>query len=240
MALGLDPVTTPVDVWAEPFHKTTHLTENDCLGKDLENTHFSSETEGSTDTHMRACQPAPPSSPCGLYKYGGSMLLRPETRPINQEQLVIAVKGICAGLVMVERKCIDIYRTQFRHKPITSKREQELLPLCSTYFRCLRCLRYLRSLQHWLHCIDNCYERVLDPLPLINERCFSAGCPCWRFSSIPVRYPHSLLALGYRCTSGLQPRRDWIGTQLSTAIFCVYVQEEHNLAVYVLYLEAYD
>ncbi len=35
------------------------------------------------------------------------MLLQPETRPISHEQLVVEVKGIYAGLVMVEAKCID-------------------------------------------------------------------------------------------------------------------------------------
>ncbi|KAL2043723.1 hypothetical protein N7G274_003242 [Stereocaulon virgatum] len=40
------------------------------------------------------------------------MLLQPETRPISHEQLVIEVKGIYAGLVMVEAKCIDIDERQ--------------------------------------------------------------------------------------------------------------------------------
>lgn len=36
------------------------------------------------------------------------MILQPETRPISQEQLVAEVKGIYAGLVMVEAKCIEV------------------------------------------------------------------------------------------------------------------------------------
>jgi hypothetical protein len=36
------------------------------------------------------------------------MLLQPETRPISQEQLVNEVKGIYAGLVMVEKKCVEV------------------------------------------------------------------------------------------------------------------------------------
>ena len=36
------------------------------------------------------------------------LLLQPETRPISHEQLVHEVKGIYAGLVMVEAKCIDV------------------------------------------------------------------------------------------------------------------------------------
>jgi hypothetical protein len=38
-----------------------------------------------------------------------AILLQPETRPITQEQLVNEVKGIYAGLVMVERKCVEVY-----------------------------------------------------------------------------------------------------------------------------------
>lgn len=37
---------------------------------------------------------------------------QPETRPISQEQLVAEVKGIYAGLVMVESKCIEVDSSQ--------------------------------------------------------------------------------------------------------------------------------
>jgi hypothetical protein len=37
---------------------------------------------------------------------------QPETRPISQEQLVAEVKGIYAGLVMVEAKCIEVDNKQ--------------------------------------------------------------------------------------------------------------------------------
>ena len=40
------------------------------------------------------------------------ILLQPETRPISQEQLVNEVKGIYAGLVMVEKKCVEICQQQ--------------------------------------------------------------------------------------------------------------------------------
>ena len=42
------------------------------------------------------------------------MLSQPETRPISHEQLVTEVKGIYAGLVMVEAKCIDVDDKQSR------------------------------------------------------------------------------------------------------------------------------
>ena len=38
------------------------------------------------------------------------ILLQPETRPISHEELAAEVKGIYAGLVMVEAKCIEIDR----------------------------------------------------------------------------------------------------------------------------------
>jgi hypothetical protein len=273
-ALDLDPVTTLVGVWAEPFHKTTDLTENDCLGEALENIHFSSETENSTDAQMRTCQPAPPSSSCDSYEYGESMLLQPETGPISQEQLVNEVKGIYAGLVVVEKYCVDICRTQVPHKRIRSKREQELrfddffsiflrdpsvwllelafnvhfvitaqeftiwsladLGIVAVEDICILdqqrsvYLRRIWSLLHRLCDIDNRYERMFDSYPLMNERCFSADCPCWCHSSILVRYPWLFLGLG------------WIGTQLSiTSPLRLDWHPALEFAVYVLYPEAH-
>lgn len=40
------------------------------------------------------------------------LIKQPETRPISQEQLVAEVKGIYAGLVMVENKCIEVDQAQ--------------------------------------------------------------------------------------------------------------------------------
>ena len=40
------------------------------------------------------------------------LLLQPETRPISHEQLVVEVKGIYAGLMLVESKCIDVDENQ--------------------------------------------------------------------------------------------------------------------------------
>lgn len=42
------------------------------------------------------------------------LLLQPETRPISHDQLVVEVKGIYAGLVMVESKCADVDEKQSR------------------------------------------------------------------------------------------------------------------------------
>ena len=48
------------------------------------------------------------------------MLLQPDTRPISHEQLVVEVKGIYAGLVMVEAKCIDIDERRETLTPVES------------------------------------------------------------------------------------------------------------------------
>ncbi|KAI0124945.1 hypothetical protein BJ170DRAFT_584906 [Xylariales sp. AK1849] len=49
---------------------------------------------------------------------------QPETRPISQEQLVAEVKGIYAGLVMVESKCIEIDNAQSTHVDAKLNNEQ--------------------------------------------------------------------------------------------------------------------
>src|SRR3954451_19432408 len=45
-------------------------------------------------------------------KKNPGLLLQPETWPISQEQLVAEIKGIYAGLVLVEAKCVDVDREQ--------------------------------------------------------------------------------------------------------------------------------
>ncbi|KAH8750227.1 hypothetical protein F5883DRAFT_435262 [Diaporthe sp. PMI_573] len=40
------------------------------------------------------------------------MIRQPDTRPISREQLVAEVKGIYAGLVIVESKCIEVDSSQ--------------------------------------------------------------------------------------------------------------------------------
>ncbi|KAI9761449.1 MAG: hypothetical protein M1840_001793 [Geoglossum simile] len=40
------------------------------------------------------------------------LVLQPETRPITQDQLLAEIKGIYAGLVMVEAKCVDVDNKQ--------------------------------------------------------------------------------------------------------------------------------
>jgi len=56
-----------------------------------------------------ALQSQPPQTP---NEENFKITLQPETRPISQEQLIAEVKGIYAGLVMVEAKCIEVDNKQ--------------------------------------------------------------------------------------------------------------------------------
>ncbi|KAL8823252.1 MAG: hypothetical protein Q9191_006030 [Dirinaria sp. TL-2023a] len=69
------------------------------------------------------------------------LLLQPETRPISHDQLVVEVKGIYAGLVMVESKCADVDEKQSkaaqekdpsRRKRLSNEQWQALIHLHKT------------------------------------------------------------------------------------------------------------
>ena len=99
---------------------------------------------------QRGVMPMPPQlqskqlrhfdSDSGLYSMNDSfsesetkMLLQPETRPITQDQLVNEVKGIYAGLVMVEKKCVEIDQQQSKTtNKLTDEQWQALIALHRT------------------------------------------------------------------------------------------------------------
>ncbi len=53
------------------------------------------------------------------------MMRQPETRPISQDQVVAEVKGIYAGFVMVETKCIAVDNAQSSITDADSKLNNE-------------------------------------------------------------------------------------------------------------------
>ncbi|KAK4136928.1 hypothetical protein BT67DRAFT_195365 [Trichocladium antarcticum] len=57
-------------------------------------------------------QPIRPPAPAEDESTAAEIIRQPETRPISQEQLIAEVKGIYAGVVMVESKCIEVDNTQ--------------------------------------------------------------------------------------------------------------------------------
>ncbi|EAW12801.1 uncharacterized protein ACLA_012290 [Aspergillus clavatus NRRL 1] len=60
------------------------------------------------------------TSPHGIF-------LQPETHPITEEQLISEVRGIYAGLVMVEKKCIEIDKQQSESKNNLSRPQWQAL-----------------------------------------------------------------------------------------------------------------
>ncbi|KAF4961767.1 hypothetical protein FSARC_10105, partial [Fusarium sarcochroum] len=75
----------------------------------------------------RPTQPtAQPSRPAPNDDNSTSKMMRqPETRPISQDQLVAEVKGIYAGLVMVETKCIEVDNAQSSNTDANAKLNNE-------------------------------------------------------------------------------------------------------------------
>lgn len=70
-------------------------------------------TNPPTSTQPTAIKPSPaPHFTIPGHEESYDIILQPETRPISQEQLVAEVKGIYAGLVMVEAKCIEVDNKQ--------------------------------------------------------------------------------------------------------------------------------
>ncbi|OGM39197.1 hypothetical protein ABOM_012162 [Aspergillus bombycis] len=61
------------------------------------------------------------------------IILQPETHPITEDQLANEVRGIYAGLVMVEKKCIDIVKQQFvQESELSHQQWQALIALHRT------------------------------------------------------------------------------------------------------------
>ncbi|EAA36515.3 hypothetical protein GE21DRAFT_2118 [Neurospora crassa] len=82
-------------------------------------------------------QNAPSRAPAQSEDMSIGFLKQPETRAISQEQLVTEVKGIYAGLVMVESKCIEVDNAQNAetdpaNKPINHEQWQALIALHRT------------------------------------------------------------------------------------------------------------
>ncbi|KAF5025707.1 hypothetical protein F66182_2212 [Fusarium sp. NRRL 66182] len=79
-------------------------------------------TKANRPTHPTTQPPRPLSNDD---ETPAKMVLQPETRPISQDQLVAEVKGIYAGLVMVETKCIEVDNAQSSNTDANSKLNNE-------------------------------------------------------------------------------------------------------------------
>ncbi|KAG7101406.1 EST/SMG-like protein 2 like [Verticillium longisporum] len=115
-----------------------------------------------------------------------TIIKQPETRPISQEQLVAEVKGIYAGLVMVESKCIEVDNLQNTKEgaiPLNHEQWQALIALHRTLLHehhdfflasqhpsantALRALaeRYAMPARMWRHGIHSFLELLRHRLP---------------------------------------------------------------------------
>jgi hypothetical protein len=125
-ASGLVPVRQRSPVHQQSPHRHTSSVRQRSLVRQDSSIHQSLPDQlrqSAIDIHVQQSQPPPyddaPSSPVEDDEIDGlesdpTLLLQPETRRITQEQLINEVKGIYAGLVMVEKKCVEI--TQSRAK----------------------------------------------------------------------------------------------------------------------------
>ncbi|KAK5046245.1 hypothetical protein LTR84_008388 [Exophiala bonariae] len=120
------------------------------------------------------------------------MLRQPETRPISQEQLVNEVKGIYAGLVMVEKKCVEICASQSQTtNKLSNEQWQALIALHRTLLHehhdfflasqhptaspALRRLptKYAMPARMWRHGIHSFLELLRHRLPYSLEHMLS-------------------------------------------------------------------
>ncbi|KAK6594612.1 telomerase-binding protein EST1A protein [Botrytis cinerea] len=98
-----------------------------------------------------------------------NIILQPETRPISQEQLVAEVKGIYAGLVMVEAKCIEVDNKQatlVQGDPPTQPRlnNEQWQALIAPALRRLAS-KYAMPARMWRHGIHSFLELLRHRLP---------------------------------------------------------------------------
>jgi hypothetical protein len=120
------------------------------------------------------------------------ILSQPETKPISQEQLVNEVKGIYAGLVMVEKKCVEICQQQSQTtNKLSNEQWQALIALHRTLLHehhdfflasqhptaspALRRLasKYNMPARMWRHGIHSFLELLRHRLPDSLEHMFS-------------------------------------------------------------------
>lgn len=150
----------------------------------------------------------------------GVMIMQPETCPISQEQLVAEVKGIYAGLVMVESKCIEVDSSQSAQNDSSPKLNNEqwqaLIALHRTLLHehhdfflasqhpsaspALRRLasKYAMSARMWRHAIHSFLELLHHRFPASLEHMLTF-----------IYLANSMMALPYETAPNF--KNTWIG-----------------------------
>ena len=133
------------------------------------------------------------------------MLLQPETRPISEEQLINEVRGIYAGLVMVEKKCVEIDQQQASKKTeLSNEQWQALIALHRTLLHehhdfflasqhpsaslALRKLasKYAMPARMWRHGIHSLLELLRHRLPDALEHMIAFICTAYSMMALLV------------------------------------------------------
>ncbi|KAH8663270.1 hypothetical protein BGZ61DRAFT_289914, partial [Ilyonectria robusta] len=83
----------------------------------------------------------------------------PETKPISQDQLVAEVKGIYAGLVMVETKCIEVDNAQSSNSEANKLNDEQWQALIALH----------RTLLHKHHDFFLASQHPSASMPLLYE-----------------------------------------------------------------------
>ncbi|KAL2136016.1 hypothetical protein VTI74DRAFT_5903 [Chaetomium olivicolor] len=152
-------------------------------------------TAASRPRQRRQPQPQPASvqpPPAPSYDDSTELIKQPETRSITQDQLVAEVKGIYAGLVMVESKCIEVDTAQAANATkLTHEQWQALVALHRTLIHehhdfflasqhpsanpALRRLaaKYAMPARMWRHAIHSFLELLRHRLPQSKEHMLS-------------------------------------------------------------------
>lgn len=89
-----------------------------------------------------------PSLKENQYNPEPGLLLQPQTKPVSHDQLVVEVKGIYAGLVMVESKCIDIDKAQTEAAPEKSSGNLKQVKLPNHQWQALIALHKILLPEH--------------------------------------------------------------------------------------------
>lgn len=110
---------------AEETHWSTAKPSQDSLTNPSEPPHKAPAGERIIPPGRPPPNPDSPPPPPDGESNDTSLIREPETRPISQEQLVAEVKGIYAGLVMVESKCIEVDNAQNAQKDQPQKLNNE-------------------------------------------------------------------------------------------------------------------
>ncbi|KAH6704280.1 hypothetical protein BKA61DRAFT_636082 [Leptodontidium sp. MPI-SDFR-AT-0119] len=116
--------------------------------------------------------------------------MQPETRPISQEQLIAEVKGIYAGLMMVEAKCIEVDNEQATlaqadptSQPRLNNQQWQALISCIVPLKRLA-TKHAMSARLWRHAIHSFLEILRHSLRASLEHMLAFLYPAYSMTAL--------------------------------------------------------